>query len=243
VTPQPSTLSNSQARAAQGVDHGLAQRSGAWISSQGQLAAQQQASSSAGLFANRSAGMLFSRSFAAEAKAAAASTTARPAARAGTKAAAGSQAANAAGAAGSGSQLSPFEQWRRNFQRVPSVPKWLGLTGAIPFIALAPPVCKHLAPLLPTTISENCAMIQVRGGQRLKETAVDIAVPTLQHPPRAHPPHPIIASSRQPATTACRNGQASQSFSRCLSTGHLGEFFCPAAADCSGLAAAAVEHC
>lgn len=158
----PSTLSNSQARAAQGVDHGLAQRSGAWITSQGQLAAQQQTSSSAGLFANRSAGMLVSRSFAAEAKTAAAGTTARPAARAGAKAAAGSQAANAAGAAGSSpQQLSPFEQWRRNFQRVPSVPKWLGLTGAIPFIALAPPVCKHLAPLLPTTISENCAMIQV----------------------------------------------------------------------------------
>lgn len=33
--------------------------------------------------------------------------------------------------------------------------------GAIPFIALAPPVCKHLAPVLPTSCVENCGMFQV----------------------------------------------------------------------------------
>lgn len=72
-----------------------------------------------------------------------------------------------AGAAAAGAppapQLSPFEKWWRNFQRVPPAPKWLGIAGAIPFIALAPPVCKHLAPLLPTSISENCDMVQVGG--------------------------------------------------------------------------------
>jgi hypothetical protein len=41
------------------------------------------------------------------------------------------------------------------------VPKWLALSGVIPFIALAPPVCKHLEPLLPTLVAENCDLAQV----------------------------------------------------------------------------------
>lgn len=86
---------------------------------------------------------------------------------------AGSAAAGAAvsGAAspGVGSkqlQLSPFQHWWRSFQQIPPVPKILGFMGAIPFIALAPPVCKHLAPVLPTGVAENCAMIQVNGTLR-----------------------------------------------------------------------------
>lgn len=77
----------------------------------------------------------------------------------------GTAGAAAGGAAGAppAPQLSPFEKWWRNFQRVPPAPKWLGLAGAIPFIALAPPVCKHLAWLLPATIFENCDTVQVGG--------------------------------------------------------------------------------
>jgi hypothetical protein len=101
--------------------------------------------------------------------AAAEGATVKPPAAA--RAAAGPQAATAGGAAGAAAagatppQLSSFEKWWRNFQRVPAAAKWLGLTGAIPFIALASPVCKHLDPLLPSVVSENCAMVQVRGGR------------------------------------------------------------------------------
>lgn len=44
---------------------------------------------------------------------------------------------------------------------MPPVPMWLALSGVIPFIALSPPVCKHLEPLLPTLIYENCDLAQV----------------------------------------------------------------------------------
>ncbi|WIA12082.1 hypothetical protein OEZ85_012159 [Tetradesmus obliquus] len=54
-----------------------------------------------------------------------------------------------------------FSRWWQAFQQVPTVPKFLGLTGAIPFIALAPPVCKHLTSVLPAEVVDNCAMIQV----------------------------------------------------------------------------------
>lgn len=86
------------------------------------------------------------------------------AAAAGRKAATGAagSAASKTAAGGAAAELSPFEQWRQKWQRVPTVPKYLGLAGAIPFIALAPPVCKHLEWVLPTTVAENCAMIQVR---------------------------------------------------------------------------------
>lgn len=90
---------------------------------------------------------------------AAAKKAAGGAARSATGGAAGGAAAGAA--ASTPPQLSPAEKWWRDFQRIPPAPKWLGLMGAIPFIALAPPVCKHLEPLLPTVVSENCAMIQV----------------------------------------------------------------------------------
>eukprot|EP00879_Flechtneria_rotunda_P019705 GHRR01020706.1.p1 GENE.GHRR01020706.1~~GHRR01020706.1.p1 ORF type:complete len:248 (+),score=50.79 GHRR01020706.1:350-1093(+) len=54
-----------------------------------------------------------------------------------------------------------FSHWWTAFQAVPTVPKVLGLAGAIPFIALAPPVAKHLAGILPTKFLENTAVIQV----------------------------------------------------------------------------------
>eukprot|EP00775_Hariotina_reticulata_P013028 gene13028-13157_t len=50
---------------------------------------------------------------------------------------------------------------RRAVKSVPTVPKVLGLAGAIPFIVLAPPVCKHLTHILPAELVDNCALFQV----------------------------------------------------------------------------------
>ncbi|KIY97176.1 hypothetical protein MNEG_10785 [Monoraphidium neglectum] len=59
---------------------------------------------------------------------------------------------------------SPFERWWASFQTIPLVPRMLALAGAIPFIALAPPVSKHLTWVLPYDIIENSAMFQVGYG-------------------------------------------------------------------------------
>lgn len=72
-------------------------------------------------------------------------------------------AADAAAATTTTSTATPsgFARWLAAFKAVPTVPRVLGLAGAVPFLALAPPVAKHLSDLLPATMVDNCAMIQV----------------------------------------------------------------------------------
>lgn len=83
-------------------------------------------------------------------------------ARAGVKGSAPAGAKAAAAPPGSGDKApSSFSRWWKSFQSAPTVPKVLGLAGAIPFIALAPPVAKHLVAVLPSEVVDNSAMIQV----------------------------------------------------------------------------------
>lgn len=78
----------------------------------------------------------------------------------------GAAAAGGGAAAGEAQSRSPFERWWAAFQSVPPVPKLLGVTGAIPFIALSPPVSKHLFWILPHDVIDNSAMFQVGGAGR-----------------------------------------------------------------------------
>lgn len=55
----------------------------------------------------------------------------------------------------------PLKQWHDQFKLVPVAAKLLGLAGAIPFIALAEPVVKHLDFILPAELVDNAAMLQV----------------------------------------------------------------------------------
>jgi hypothetical protein len=69
------------------------------------------------------------------------------------------------------------------------VPRFLGLTGVIPFIALAPPVSKHLFWVLPHDVIDNSAMFQVRAPRPRRRAA----------PWRVHSP---------PCRQRCRGGPA-----------------------------------
>lgn len=87
---------------------------------------------------------------------AAASQCARRAAAAKAKVAAAEQVA-----AEGPISIAAVKRWWNTFKAVPAVPKVLGLTGAIPFIALAPPVAKHLDMFLPEVMCQNAAAWQV----------------------------------------------------------------------------------
>lgn len=59
---------------------------------------------------------------------------------------------------------SQFERWREALRTAPPVAVLLGALGVIPFVALAPPVVKHIAWLLPYAVSERSDLFQVGYG-------------------------------------------------------------------------------
>ncbi|GBF89500.1 hypothetical protein Rsub_02072 [Raphidocelis subcapitata] len=71
--------------------------------------------------------------------------------------------AAAGGAAPGQPTRSPFDRWLSNMRAVPRVPLLLGLTGAIPFVALAPPVSKHLFWLLPHDVGYGISIVTFLG--------------------------------------------------------------------------------
>lgn len=60
--------------------------------------------------------------------------------------------------------LSPFDRWRRALAQAPPAALFLGALGVIPFVALATPVAKHLAPFLPAAVAEQSDLFQVGYG-------------------------------------------------------------------------------
>jgi hypothetical protein len=77
------------------------------------------------------------------------------------KAAAAAQGAGSVKQGTPGASSSSFSQWAHNFAAAPWIVKFLGLSGAIPFLVLAPPVTKHLTGVLPADIVDNCGTLQV----------------------------------------------------------------------------------
>jgi hypothetical protein len=59
---------------------------------------------------------------------------------------------------------SPFDRWLAGLRAVPPVARVLGFAGIMPFIALAPPVSKHLFWVLPFDVIDNSAAFQVAYG-------------------------------------------------------------------------------
>jgi hypothetical protein len=90
-----------------------------------------------------------------------------------------------AAAAAAPQARSPFDRWLSSMRAVPRVPLFLGLTGAIPFIALAPPVSKHLFWLLPHDVIDNSAMFQARGtaARAARRPALSLSLVRATHQP------------------------------------------------------------
>jgi hypothetical protein len=103
-----------------------------------------------------------------------------------------------------GAPRSPFERWWAGIKAVPPVPRFLGFAGIIPFIALAPPVSKHLFWILPHDVIDNSAMFQVgaqrgppigpgrapRRGRRLLSASLPRRPLARRWPPSLQPPQP-----------------------------------------------------
>jgi hypothetical protein len=60
--------------------------------------------------------------------------------------------------------LSPFDRWRAALRAAPSPALALGALGVLPFIALATPVAKQIAPLLPLVVAERAETFQIGYG-------------------------------------------------------------------------------
>jgi hypothetical protein len=60
--------------------------------------------------------------------------------------------------------LSQFDRWRAALSSAPPVALALGALGVLPFIALSPPVVKHIAWLLPYAVTERHDIFQVGYG-------------------------------------------------------------------------------
>jgi hypothetical protein len=67
-------------------------------------------------------------------------------------------------AAGGGSGKSQFDRWWGALRSAPPTALALGAFGVVPFIALSPPVSKHIAWLLPFAVSERAELFQVGYG-------------------------------------------------------------------------------
>ncbi len=85
----------------------------------------------------------------------------QPAPSSGRAAAAQQQGAPPGAASATSAQLSPYARWRQAFDSAPITARVLGFAGAIPFIALSPPVAHKLYAVLPLDVIDNCAVFQV----------------------------------------------------------------------------------